>query len=119
MRFLADENFPGPIVWELRNRGHDVLWAKEVQPGAKDEDILSRAMVEERVLATFHKDFGQLAFQAGLPAACGIILVRMRATVPELDNRRAIEAILARDDYRGLFAVIEDDRVRMRPLAEG
>ena len=29
MRFLADENMPGPVVAALRADGHDVLWIKE------------------------------------------------------------------------------------------
>ena len=33
MRFLADENVPGPAVATLRARGHDVRWVKEAMPG--------------------------------------------------------------------------------------
>ena len=29
MRFLANENVPGPVVRELRRMGHDVVWVKE------------------------------------------------------------------------------------------
>lgn len=69
------------------------------------------------MLATFDRDFGELAFKRGLLPSCGIILVRMTKTRPDKDNERALKAILARDDYRGVFAVIEDDRVRVRPIA--
>jgi hypothetical protein len=30
MRFLADENVPGPVVAALRERGHDVLVGEAV-----------------------------------------------------------------------------------------
>ena len=29
MRILANENFPGPVVRALRERGHDVAWVRE------------------------------------------------------------------------------------------
>jgi predicted nuclease of predicted toxin-antitoxin system len=45
--------------------------------GSNDEEVLEIAMKEERILITFDKDFGELAFKKGLPAACGIILFRV------------------------------------------
>jgi predicted nuclease of predicted toxin-antitoxin system len=80
MQFLANENFPLDVVEALRSDGHDVAWIRTDAPGSKDPDILHRAVVENRVLLTFDKDFGDLAFQFGLPATCGIVLFRFRAS---------------------------------------
>jgi len=49
MRILADENFPGLSVQELRRLGHDVLWVRTAMPGARDDDILACAQTEERL----------------------------------------------------------------------
>ena len=116
MRILANENFPGPVVRALRELGHDVLWVKELMRGAGDAEVLSRAQAERRILATFDRDFGELAFRFGLPAECGIILIRLRGTSPETDNSRAIAALTSRTDWAGHFAVVQDDRIRLRPL---
>ena len=62
MRFLADENFPGNAVTALQARGHDIVWIRTAAPGSKDEEILAWAVREERVLLTFDKDFGELAW---------------------------------------------------------
>jgi len=43
MRFLANENVPGPIVMAPRKRGHDVLWVKESMRAAADSIVLTRA----------------------------------------------------------------------------
>ena len=43
MRLLVDENMPGTVIVELRERGHDVLSVKESMRGADDPDILRRA----------------------------------------------------------------------------
>ncbi len=68
MRFLANENVASATVDALRAGGADVVWVKESMRGASDEEILERGRREERVLVTFDKDFGELAFRAGLPA---------------------------------------------------
>ena len=74
MRFLADENFPYDAVQALHDDGHDIAWVRTDAPGISDRQVLARAMATHRILLTFDKDFGELAFHAGLPAACGIIL---------------------------------------------
>ncbi len=116
MRLLANENFPGPAVNALRAAGHDVLWARTDMPGEPDSQILRRAQQETRVLITFDKDFGDLAFRSGLPAQCGVVLFRISIPSPEIAACRAVAELGARDDWTGIFAVIEEHRVRVRPL---
>lgn len=72
MRILANENFPGPVIRALRQRGHDVVSVKETMRGASDPQVLARAQAEERLVVAFDKDFGELAFRFGLPARCGV-----------------------------------------------
>jgi predicted nuclease of predicted toxin-antitoxin system len=79
VNFLANENFPLEAVESLRLAGHDVAWIRADAPGSTDPQVLARAVAELRVLLTFDKDFGDLAFRAGLPSGCGIVLFRLRA----------------------------------------
>ena len=48
-----------------------------VAPGSKDEDVLALAVREERIILTFDKDFGELAWRTGLPVSTGIVLFRL------------------------------------------
>lgn len=116
MRFLADENVPGFAVQTLRMAGYEVAWMREEAPGSKDEAVLQRAQDEERVLITFDKDFGELAFRRGLPASSGIILVRITAPSAAHVARVVREAIDQRQDWSGHFSVVEDRRIRMTKL---
>ncbi len=116
MRFLANENFPGPVVEALRSRGEDVSWIAQESPGARDDVVLARAQMEQRILVTFDKDFGELAFRSRLPAASGVVLFRLNGASPSEDNARALSALAERLDWAGHFAVVHDDRIRMRPL---
>jgi predicted nuclease of predicted toxin-antitoxin system len=115
-RWIANENVSSTVIRALRARGHDVLSVKESLPGTADPDILARAQADERVVLTHDKDFGELAFRFGLPAGSGVVLLRLSGTDAEGDNRRVLEVLESGVDWTGHFAVVTDDRVRIRPL---
>lgn len=119
MRFLADENFPGPVIRELRSHGHDVVAVKENMRGAEDGPVLERARADGRVLLTFDKGFGEIAVRSGLEAPCGVVLFRLRGTNLAADNARALAALESRDDWAGHFAVVTETRIRMRRMRGG
>ena len=64
MRFYADENFPLPVVAELRRFGHDVLTAFEdgrANKSSPDDTVLARSHKLGRVLLTINRsDFRRL-----------------------------------------------------------
>lgn len=116
MRLLAEENIPAEAVEALRRDGHDVRWVRTEIPGSKDDNVLALALLEERVLLTFDKDFGELAFKFGLSARCGVVLLRFAPASPHAAANTILAALKARDDWSGHFSVIELDRIRMTEL---
>lgn len=116
MRILANENVSGSVIRDLRRLGHDVLSAKESMRSASDEIVLARAQAEIRLVVTHDKDFGELAFRWGLPAAGGIVLFRLSGKSPDADNRRMVDALTGGTDFTGHFSVVTEDRIRTRPL---
>ncbi len=119
MKFLADESFPGDAVRALRNAGHDVAWVASDAPSSSDRIVLAMASWEGRVLLTFDKDFGELAWKERLPANCGAILFRCGMPRPELVGWTLAGVIDQRNDWPGHFSVAENGRVRMRSIDEG
>jgi predicted nuclease of predicted toxin-antitoxin system len=79
MRVLANETIPAAVINALVSRGHDVKWIRTTAPGASDKTVLEIAQREGRLIVTFDKDFGELAFRAGLPSTCGIVTVQQDA----------------------------------------
>ena len=79
MRILANESFPEEAVAALRERQHDVAWIRTDAPGCSDREVIERARVDRRLIITFDKDFGELAFRSKSPATCGIVLFRIAA----------------------------------------
>lgn len=57
-RFYADENFPLPVVAELRRLGHDVLTTVETDQAGQavpDELVLAFACMEKRAVLTLNR----------------------------------------------------------------
>ena len=77
MRLLLDANISTRLVAPLQEMGHDVVSQLQENPNAADEEILKRAHLEQRIVITYDKDFGELVFkhEAG---HFGVILLRTR-----------------------------------------
>ncbi len=116
MRFLADENFPGVAVRALQANGYDLIWIRTTSPGISDPEVLKFAQAEDRILLTFDKDFGELAFMTELPATSGIILFRIQSPSSIILTEKIIAAIALRDDWAGHFSTIDNNKIRMRKL---
>ncbi|HUJ27251.1 MAG TPA: DUF5615 family PIN-like protein [Myxococcales bacterium] len=116
MRLLANENVPLQAIQALRAAGHVVQWMAELGQSAEDSAVLALATERSLTLLTMDKDFGELAVQRGLPAPCGIVLVRLLPE-PALVARVCVAALAPPADFAGQFAVVTEDRVRVRPLA--
>ena len=75
-RLYANENFPFPVVEELRRMGHDVLTVKETgkaEQSVPDEQVLEFSVSQERAVLTINrKDFIRLHHHT--PNHAGIIV---------------------------------------------
>ena len=118
MRILANENVSGEIVQGLRAQGHDIIWMRIEAPGSADSEVLALAQTEKRIIMTFDKDFGELAFRWGLPVTSGIILLRLIASSPIQLQQAVLTALGSRQeqDWVGMFSVVEASRIRVTPL---
>ena len=85
-------------------------------PGASDPSVLAWAAREQRILLTFDRDFGELAFRGGTAGSAGVILLRLTLPSPESAARRITRILADRSDWAGHFAVVDETRVRLRPL---
>jgi predicted nuclease of predicted toxin-antitoxin system len=67
MQLLVDSSVWGGVRTDLSVAGYDVVWVGDWPEDPGDEDILTRAHAEGRILITRDKDFGELAVLRGLP----------------------------------------------------
>ena len=117
MRFLLDQDVYAVTCRLLRELGHDVVTAGELNLSrCPDKGLLIRAADEKRLFVTRDKDFGGLVFVERLGK--GVLYLRitpgnLAATHEELKNvlNNYSEAELA-----SAFVVVEAGRHRFRAL---
>ena len=112
MNFLADECCDALLVDGLRGDGHDVVYVKETAAGSDDLAVLQMAAIQQRVLLTEDKDFGQLVYAYGQKIHA-VVFIRYPATIRKHLARDIVR--LAKSHARkliGCFVVIEPGRVR-------
>ena len=119
MRFLADECCDFGLVRALRETGHDVQAVADISPRAEDPVVIALAAMEDRILLTEDKDFGQLVYAAGAPSSAGVILLRYPVTARQAVKKTLLELIQQKgDQLAGRFAVVRPGRVRISAVPD-
>lgn len=119
MRFLLDENL-SPIIADLLSAaGHDTTHTRALGLAKADDlEVFAMALAERRCIISSDTDFGEILARtsAELPS---LILLRRQ------DHRRASEIAaliltnldtVASDLDSGAIVVLDDSRLRVRPL---
>lgn len=116
MNFVADECCDALLVDGLRRGGHDILYVKDIAPGADDATVLQMAADQQRILWTEDKDFGELVVRLRLPAY-GVVLLRMNPADSAAKLARS-RYLLLRYSQRlpGSFVVLDETKIRFRSL---
>lgn len=115
-KFLANENVPGEVVEAVRQAGHDVAWIGELSPGVDDGAVLAAALADGRVLVTFDKDFGDMAFRQGKTATRGVLLLRPRLRSPSYLAEFLLAVLGQAITWEGSFSVAQEGKLRVVPL---
>lgn len=118
MNLLADEGIDRQIVDSLREAGHDVLYAAEMEPGVSDEAVLELANENGATLLTSDKDFGELVFRQR-HVSSGVVLIRLSGLSTESKARIVVSAIAEHGDELSpdTFTVVTPGAIRIRKEA--
>jgi hypothetical protein len=91
IRFLLDNNVPVSVALFLRERGHDVVFSRDIQAADATDPIVAVAAIEaRRVLVSWDKDFNHQRFQQPRFAA----LSRIGMSCPEPDGATRIARLI-------------------------
>ena len=117
MKFLANENFPFPSIKFLREKGFDVISISEDSSGISDEEVLQKAALENLVILTFDRDYGELIFRYLKDNPPTVVYFRIKGQMPQEAGKILIEKIeIEKILLEGFFTVIEATGVRQRRL---
>jgi predicted nuclease of predicted toxin-antitoxin system len=99
VKVLLDACVWGGAGKQLSSYGHDVVWSGDWSEDPGDEQILTRAHREGRVLVTLDKDFGELAIVRKHPHSGIVRLVgfaaRDQAALVSAYSRRLVKSSIA------------------------
>ena len=114
MKFLVDECTGTSVVTYLCEAGYDAVAVFDVMPTADDKDILERAVLENRIVVTNDKDFGELIYRSGWEHR-GIILLRLR-NERAANKIRMMEIVLTRvgERLQHHYVVVTEMGIRVR-----
>ena len=108
---------PNAAAW-LRGQDYEVFSAYEQSRGADDDVLLEKAFLEDWILITNDKDFGEKVYRERRPHR-GVVFLR-------LDDERAankirvLERLLSQyaEHLEDRFVVVTDDRVRFSGVVD-
>lgn len=117
MKFLANENFPFPSIKTLRENGYDVVSISEDLSGISDEEVLRKASLENLIILTFDRDYGELIFKYQKDNPPAVVYFRTKGQSPNEAGKILIEKIeVEKILLVNFFTVVEETGVRQRKL---
>ena len=114
MRLLLDTCVWGGAKRDLVAAGHDVVWAGDWPEDPGDEQLLSRAHADGRIVVTLDKDFGELAVVRGRPHA-GIVRLVDHSATRQAAVCLHVLSLHEADLEAGAIVTAEPGRLRVRP----
>ena len=114
LKLLIDFNIGRYTANDAKNQGYDVLFIGDLDKRMLDEDILTLAVRERRLIITMDADFGELVYQSRQDHA-GIMLLRIPGA-DRLEKARVVRHILEQygDQLVDRFTVYKNGRLRIR-----
>ncbi len=116
MIFIADENIDRPIIERLRLDGHTLISILETGRGISDKEVLELSDVNEALLLTIDKDFGEIIYRTKNRSS-GIILIRL-AGLTNAEKADIVSECINKygSEMLNSFSVISKKSVRIRKL---
>ena len=114
MKFLVDVGVGKKVEKWLLENGYDVKSVRDINPKAKDSEILNLAVLESRMVITMDKEFGELVYNSG-KLHSGVLILRLEDANGD-QKVETVKRILSeyKDKIRNKFCVFQGGRLRIK-----
>ena len=113
MNFLLDVNASGAVARWLIDRGHNVAEVGQKDPIMSDDEILSWAVRERRIIVTTDNDFEEMIWRQG-KSHCGVLRLE---NLPRSQRKALVHDVLDRhskDLESGAIVIALSRKFRVR-----
>ena len=112
MKFLVDECTGPAVAHWLEQQGHDVLSVYDLARGIDDDRVIELGQIEERILITNDRGFGEKVFRQRRPHH-GVVFLRL-ANERATNKIRVLSLLLSQHgvEIANRFVVVTESRVR-------
>jgi predicted nuclease of predicted toxin-antitoxin system len=113
-KFIVDIGVGRSVEKALKELNLDVISVWDIDPKAKDSEILRLAEFEKRIIITMDKDFGELVYNGRLNHS-GVLLLRLESATGE--EKAGIIKIILKDYLDMLykkFCVYQNGKFRIK-----
>ena len=112
MKFLVDECTGPAVAHWLEQQGHDVFSVYDLARGIDDDRVIELGQIEERILITNNRGFGEKVFRQRRPHH-GVVFLRL-ANERATNKIRVLSLLLSQhgDEIANRFVVVTESRVR-------
>ena len=117
MNFLLDQDVYSVTGKFLKNLGHNVITAREINYSqVSDLELLHKAQELKRILVTRDRDYGSLVFVTG--SGTGVIYLRISpSNIPDVHNQlEKVVKSYSEEDLKKSFVVVDSNKYRFRKL---
>ena len=114
LTFLVDVGVGKGIERYLQEEGYDTKAVRDIDPRMEDEEIIRTAVMENRMVITMDKDFGELVYHSSMEHS-GVLLLRLEdATGTE--KSQVVKYIMGNysDRIKNCFCVFQNDKFRIK-----
>lgn len=117
MKFLVDVGVSNKVEEYLFAEGHDTKCIRKIDPRLRDSEIINIAAMENRIIVTMDKDFGELVFKTGRVHS-GILLLRLESENSE-EKVKIVNSIIQNysKELVNNFCVFQNGRLRIRKIS--
>lgn len=113
--FLANENFPAPSIRFIRNNNYNVLSIQETSPGISDNEVVKIAVINNYIILTFDKDYGELIFRHKIITPPAVVFFREKGQSPLFAGEMLVSTLQSNSiNLDNAFTVFEEHHIRQR-----
>ncbi|MEJ2168077.1 MAG: DUF5615 family PIN-like protein [Desulfobacterales bacterium] len=116
LKFLVDVGVGKKVEEYLLEKRYDTKAVRSLDQRMPDREIIRLAALEQRIVITMDKDFGELVYHSGLHHS-GILLLRLEDATGS-EKQKVIAKILEKhaENLENNFCVYQNKKFRFRRL---